>query len=391
MSNRYRKYTKEQEEFIFDSIEKKGLGYFEVIDLWNEKYDDNISYDALRKKYKKLVKKYFGESITSRLYHRLINPVTIDDLLTEFDIDKETLDDYLEEVMDIYNTDFVYNDYEDTLRLVHKLIPVNSKLYRDSKIHVRIQVPQRDITIGILSDTHFNSLCFEKEAYMSFLEDCKIAGVDYFIHAGDVCEGDGSIFKGQMYELETIGYDNIREEIVKYLKLIERPIYMISGNHDMVFKKKSGFDMLLLIEQLLDNVHYIPSLRGLLQFEIKGGKYGFDIALQHGGRGLTKITTSKLQGYADDAYKIYHTHPDLLVVGHYHTQAILPEQNGITAVMSGGFQGITPYLMNFNSEPIVGGMIAKFKFDNKYGFNLEPIIYKRYPITRDILSGVGYQ
>ena len=128
-------------------------------------------------------------------------------------------------------------------------------------------------------------------------------------------------------------------------------------------------------------------MRGIYIY--KAGNHRLNVALQHGDRGSTKSVSFRTQNFADAALRIYHMIPDLLVIGHYHQQLILPRYNNMTAVMSGSFQGITPYLMRFTSEPVVGGMIIPYKFDEN-GFTMKNIIIKDYPITKDIFNGYGY-
>ena len=62
--------------------------------------------------------------------------------------------------------------------------------------------------------------------------------VEAFIHCGDLVDGTGNVFKGQVYELENVGYDEqLKTAVNDYPYYWDIKNYVVWWNHDESFLK----------------------------------------------------------------------------------------------------------------------------------------------------------
>ncbi len=83
----------------------------------------------------------------------------------------------------------------------------------------------------------------------------------------------------------------------------------------------------------------------------------------HGDSGNTYARSYRMQKIIEQAAP--EAKPDVLVLGHYHTNVLLPEYRNVTGLQLGCFQAQTPYLVRKGLYPEVSGWIVEFKVNNK--------------------------
>jgi len=124
----------------------------------------------------------------------------------------------------------------------------------------------RPFKIGIVSDTHIGSTCqqitFLHEAYRIMGAE----GVKKVLHAGDLVEGNGKQFKGQMYEMFLHGADAMVDYTVKnYPQFKGITTYIIGGSHDYSFYKEDGTDVLKRVAEKRPDIKYLGMFGAYLQ------------------------------------------------------------------------------------------------------------------------------
>lgn len=228
-----------------------------------------------------------------------------------------------------------------------------------------------EFKIGLMSDTHLGS----KYAQMSLLNNAykmfDSEKVDFILHAGDVTEGNGKLYRGQMFEMFLHGADEVRDYAITRYPNSRRgtKTYIIPGSHDWSFKKETGYNIVKSIcEQRTDLIY-----RGeeSAKFDVKG----MLIELLHPSGGASysisyrpqkiveNIVANTIQSMRtlEDIKKL----PKLIAIGHYHKGFYLPYA-GSTILTVPALQAQTPYLREKGLTPDVGIIIVKIVFDKNW-------------------------
>lgn len=241
----------------------------------------------------------------------------------------------------------------------------------------KVTVDEDTLTIGIISDTHMGSKYFAKEALLDFYQTMQHYGVTHVFHAGDVLDGDGWLFRGQLYEITTIGVNNILDEVVNtYPTYDGLTQHMISGQHDHIFYKRYGYNILQHLAHYRSDIMYHGDFLSYITLQYKN--ISVRIVLQHGSNSLTVAHSYRLQKYIDIAQTVLPQPFDILVLGHYHSMIILPDYKHTFGIMPGCFQYSTNLFTEKGLVPTIGGIILRIHFTDN-GWHSEHIV-RTYPV-----------
>jgi len=214
--------------------------------------------------------------------------------------------------------------------------------------------------IGLVADTHLSSkyqqLTCLHDAYRIFDD----RDVDFILHAGDLNDGIG-LYRGQTQEIFNHNAEDQRrytEDNYPIPKKKGLKTYVIGGQHDFVFYKDKGYNIVEHICEHRKDLVY----RGFYtaEFEVKG----LPIRLEHPGSGVAYARSYAPQNIIENMMGYINTIPSaikpaLLVMGHWHTPLHLPVYMGIDAVTLPCFQAQTPFMQQHkNMMPTVGCAIA---------------------------------
>lgn len=214
------------------------------------------------------------------------------------------------------------------------------------------------LRVGIASDTHFGSIYDQPNLFSDFVDICKKQNCVAILHAGDVIEGIG-MRPEQEQEVRWHSFEEIVDGVIKTLPDAGIPYYFIGGNHDFWTKKNIGADVLHAVAKEREDVHYLGMHYANVDI------CGLSVGLFHGKGGCTAKRNTRLQNCA--AYVVdLHTRrtdgvvPDLMVVGHCHSAAILPKYLGMMCLAAGGFQKQTPHMKEKGVIPDMSAYIISF-------------------------------
>jgi len=253
--------------------------------------------------------------------------------------------------------------YEVNLDEVSRQVSIPQEPSRDFR-PTEFQYFKKSYLIGLVSDTHlcskYQQLTLLYDAYTDFDK----RGVDFILHAGDLVDGDG-VYRGQDREIFERGIDAQRNYAIANYPKSEGKIktYIIGGQHDRVFFKNSGYDIIRAVCQERKDLVYRGFYKA--QFIIKG----LEIGLQHPGGGVSYARSYRMQKIIENMMGFIHSIPKakapvLQLFGHWHIPCHLPSYMGIDAVSLPCFQSQTPYLEQKGLMPVVGYAIAEI-FLNK--------------------------
>lgn len=207
------------------------------------------------------------------------------------------------------------------------------------------------LKFALLADTHLGNKQSAKKELQDFYKRAGDEGVEAFIHCGDLVDGTGNVFKGQVYELENVGYDEqLKATVNDYPYYGDLKTYVIGGNHDESFLKENGANIIKNIASLRDDIIDM----GFYDARIKLN--GVDINAHHGG---------KSQAYA----KSYHAQklienidprnqPDVFASGHRHDALYMAYRN-IHTFLPGAFLKQNLLAKRFNLGNTLGGWIVE--------------------------------
>jgi len=236
------------------------------------------------------------------------------------------------------------------------------ELGRRGYLSVKQRIPKLDMTyklpvqktfeIGIVSDSHLGSKYQQLTHLTHFYDLCAKRGIKIILNGGDVTEGNGKQYRGQIYEMFLHGADAQVDYVTKgYPKSDGITTYMIGGQHDESFWKTDGQDVLGRIAEKRNDIKYLGFYGAYINFgDIK-------TYLMHGHGGVAYARSYKLQKIIEQMAP--QRKPHLLFVGHWHVANHLPMYRNVEGFQLGCFQAQTPYMRKKGIYPTTAGLIVK--------------------------------
>jgi predicted phosphodiesterase len=229
------------------------------------------------------------------------------------------------------------------------------------------------ITIGAISDTHFGSKYQQptlvQTAYQIFDEE----KVDFVLHLGDLVEGM-RLYRGQDQEIFLHAADEQAAYVLNnYPYRKDYKTYIISGSHDLVFKKLAGFDIVNYVCGQRDDLVY-KGEHGAHTFKMKN--LTFDVLHPSGGVPYAKSYRLQkvIEGALGDiisrlrATKDLTLLPQFMLMGHLHIMNYTPHI-GVDGFMVPCLQTQTPYLKAKGLMPELGILIIHVECDDDWNIN----------------------
>ena len=192
--------------------------------------------------------------------------------------------------------------------------------------------------LAIVGDVHMCSKYHLRGYFEDFCRKAYKRGVRYFLQVGDML--DGAYEHGQ-YELTHSGFEDQSEYCVKHLPEMPGAKWvMITGNHDEKLGDRGSLNVGRALESRFRDAGrtdfaYAGARAADVRIVRKNGR-GLTVRLWHPKKGAGYARTYGMQNYIRDLSPGYK--PDILAVGHWHTQASF-EMRGIHAFAAGCFQG----------------------------------------------------
>lgn len=234
---------------------------------------------------------------------------------------------------------------------------------------------------GIVSDTHFGSKYSQITWLHSFYKILEDRGIKTCFHAGDLSDGNGTHYLGQLHEMHIVGADNLRNFIVDhYPRFKDGKTYAISGWHDLDLYVKEGYDLLENVAKEREDFIYLG--QNDATFELGGRK----IYLLHPAGGTAYALSYHIQKLVegfDSGEK-----PHIAIVGHYHRSEFIPFLRNVCCFQAGNFQWKTPFAIRKKLAWQYGGWLVEMLVSKKTGIiSIKTEFIPFYvPIDRDYLN-----
>jgi hypothetical protein len=219
---------------------------------------------------------------------------------------------------------------------------------------------------GVVSDTHFGSK-FQQLTYLNdFYERCYNMGVDFMLNIGDLTDGDGTVYRGQRWEMFLHGFTDIRDYTAEYYPKIEDVnTWVIAGNHDESFIKSANANILQDVQLKRPDMKYMGRIGAYLNLAPKSVK----AYMHHPSGGMAYALSYKAQKFIE-GFSSEHK-PQVFFIGHYHSMGQFFIRN-VHTFLCGCFQSQTPYLKAKGLMPQIGGWIIDFEVAED-GWSLEAV------------------
>lgn len=224
--------------------------------------------------------------------------------------------------------------------------------------------------IGIVSDTHIGSIHQQVTYLKHFYKLCEKAKVQKILHCGDLVEGNGKQWRGQMYQMFIHGADaQLRYAAKIYPRARGIKTYVTGGQHDYCFWKSDGTDILEGLAKKRRDIEYL----GMFGAYISIGN--IKIYMMHGDGGVAYARSYKLQKIIEQIAP--ENKPHILVMGHFHCPSYIPMYRNVEGFQLSCFQSQTPYMKRKGLYPAIGGIILTI-YPNEKGLSSIDICWKHY-------------
>ncbi|MEA3347316.1 MAG: metallophosphoesterase family protein [Candidatus Auribacterota bacterium] len=220
-----------------------------------------------------------------------------------------------------------------------------------------IEIGQRE-RVGVVSDTHLGSMYQQLSHLIRFYRLCKRLKITKVFHAGDLIEGNGKLYRGQLYEMFLHGAGPQRDYVINhYPKIPGITTYFIGGSHDYSFYKETGYDVLEDIARQRPDMKYLGMFGAYLK------QKNIIIYLMHGSGGNAYARSYKMQKIIEQFAP--EKKPHILLLGHYHVPCHLSGYRNVEGFQLPCFQAQTPYLKAKGLYPFIGGEIVEWTHNKK--------------------------
>lgn len=221
-----------------------------------------------------------------------------------------------------------------------------------------IEPVKDDLVFAVASDIHFASKLHRRECLTDFLN---IAyhdyGVRHVMNPGDIVAGM-NMYRGQQNEVTSLAMEQQVGEAVEGLPRLKGLTYhMIGGNHDESFMKSAGANVTKTIAAQRPDVKDYGFYSALVDLVAPGAKHGIKIELHHPDKAGAYAITYHIQKEIEQIPA--GMKPHILLCGHTHQSAYLPDYRGVAGLYCGTFEDQTLFLKRKHIAPHIGGWIIR--------------------------------
>jgi len=222
----------------------------------------------------------------------------------------------------------------------------------------------KKLRFGVISDTHLGSrhqqITFLHEAYRVYDKE----EVEFVVCAGDITEGNGSHYPGQIQELFLFTFDDQLRYAVEALPRLKsgKPTYFITGDHDLDWFKAGGRDIGEAIGELRSDWVYCGQVGAYLTVGSRNRKF---IYLHHPRGGTAYAKSYKAQKWIEAVAP--ENKPQIYINGHFHSNAFYMFTRNVHCIDPGCLQSQTPFLAAQGVEVILSFVVAEISLDSKGG------------------------
>lgn len=244
-------------------------------------------------------------------------------------------------------------------------------------LKMSVDVPLKGFKIGVASCIHYGSRFQQISHFTHFAKLCRKEGCTHLIVLGDLVEGNGKMYTGQVYEMFLHGARAQRNYLIdNFPQEGDMQSIVIGGNHDFSFLKGDGGDVIEEFAYRRKDVTYAGNLRAEISFN------NVKVGLMHGEGGVPYARSYRLQKIIEQLSP--ENKPHIFLYGHLHVPVHVPMYRNVEAFSIACFQSQTPYLQRKGLSPNIQGLILEINYDET-GLHKVKTVWENYykPIEHD--------
>lgn len=204
----------------------------------------------------------------------------------------------------------------------------------------------------VISDTHIGSVYSPDVWHETVSNFVNNSDVECVLHCGDLVDGLKIGRAGtQIYELSEIGFEAQRDKAIELMSKYDKPIYIISGNHDFYFQEFAGANIVKSVCEAVPNMTYVGHDSADIKID------GCTIRLFHGTDGSSYALSYRLQKIVEGINGGHK--PNILLAGHVHKMCYIFSRN-IHAVSVPCMQKQTKFMEGKKLEAHTGFLLLEF-------------------------------
>jgi len=226
----------------------------------------------------------------------------------------------------------------------------------DAAYHMAEVTRGRDITFGVVSDTHMGSKYEALDELERFYDILAERGVTTVYHVGDISEGYYSNRPASIFDTHAVGFsEQVRHIVANYPELSGGTTYFITGNHDATHFRNGFADIGETISASRPDLVYLGHNFARIHLT-----EALTMSLVHPTDGAANTLSLKLQHLID---RNAGRRSDIMLVGHYHKSCGLKYRD-VYGYLVPSFQHVTPFMSDNNLYSDVAGMIFTVRVDD---------------------------
>jgi predicted phosphodiesterase len=176
------------------------------------------------------------------------------------------------------------------------------------------------LKFALVSDTHLGNKQSAKSELSDFYKKAWDEWVEAFIHCWDLVDWTWNVYKGQMYELENVWYDEqLKATVNDYPYYWDIKTYVVWWNHDESFLKENGANIIKNIAHLRDDII------DMWFYDARIKLNGVDINAHHGWWNMSYAKSYKPQKLIENIDT--RNQPDIFASGHWHDALYMAYRN----------------------------------------------------------------
>jgi predicted phosphodiesterase len=176
------------------------------------------------------------------------------------------------------------------------------------------------LKFALVSDTHLGNKQSAKSELSDFYKKAWDEWVEAFIHCWDLVDWTWNVYKGQMYELENVWYDEqLKATVNDYPYYWDIKTYVVWWNHDESFLKENGANIIKNIAHLRDDII------DMWFYDARIKLNGVSINAHHGWWNMSYAKSYKPQKLIENIDT--RNQPDIFASGHWHDALYMAYRN----------------------------------------------------------------
>lgn len=229
-------------------------------------------------------------------------------------------------------------------------------LSQDERFEVDLKAFDGDVRkIAFVSDTHMGSQYQQLSHLHTCYAEFRKRGIKDVFHAGDLCEGNGKLYKGQAYEMFLHGADPQASYVIEnYPKEKGITTYVIGGSHDYSYHKTDGHDIIADIASDREDFKYLGMQAAYADID------NISLHLIHPDGGTAYALSYRLQKIIEQYTP--QNKPHIVASGHFHRCNHIPGYRNVEGITLPCFQSQTPFLKAKGIQPVVGCLFVDLKY-----------------------------